>query len=165
MNVIPAFMAMLLNTQVAIDRINQFLDEEEVPAFVSSLIEDQERTSRENATTPHIGRDETLGIKNGWFRWNEATETSDAVLSKPSPWRFWKRREAKPDKASTLPTNGPDATQVRASENGAATPIPRFELQDINVIFPKGKLTVVTGPTGKHIAYKTDHVQNAYCIV
>jgi hypothetical protein len=141
MNIIPAFLAMLLTTQVAIDRINQFLDEDEVPTFVSSLLEDE-------VDVPGNSKDETLGVENGWFRWNKATD-SDVKPSKKAPiWKFWRRQNSKAAKNATLPTAAPGANSNGAG-SGTTTPALRFELRDINVIFPTGKLTVVTGPTGE----------------
>jgi hypothetical protein len=146
MGIIPAFLAMLLTTQVAIDRINQFLDEDEVPTFVSSLLEEEVA----NPANSSNGRpsDATLGVRNGWFRWNEATESEAKPLKKVPIWKFWKRQNSKGAGSSTLPTAAPGTSSSNGTGNGATTPTLRFELRDINVIFPTGKLTVVTGPTG-----------------
>jgi ABC-type multidrug transport system fused ATPase/permease subunit len=148
MNIIPAFLAVLLTTQVAVDRINQFLDEEEVPAFVSSLLEGEVVNSSNGGPSE---QDATLGVRNGWFRWNEATE-SDAKPSKKVPiWKFWKRQNSKGAGNSTLPIAASGANSSNGTGNGATTPALRFELRDINIIFPTGKLTVVTGPTGERL--------------
>ena len=149
MNIIPAFLAMLLTTQVAIDRINQFLDEDEVPTFVSSLLEDEVDDPGSSSNGRASEQDETLGVKNGWFRWNKAID-SDVKPSKKVPiWKFWKRQNSKAARNATLPTVAPGASSSNGTGSGATTPALRFELRDINVIFPTGKLTVVTGPTGE----------------
>lgn len=147
MNIIPAFMAMLLTTQVAIDRINQFMDEEEVPVFVSSLLEEEESTAQHSNDGRATRQDETLGIKNGWFRWNESNDVEEKTSEKVSRWKFWKNRSSK----GTMPSLPVSAPRIPSHGNaeGTATPIPRFELKDINIILPTGKLTVVTGPTGE----------------
>lgn len=151
MNVIPAFLAMLLNTQVAIDRINQFLDEDEVPTFVSSLLEDEVANLGNSNNGRPSEQDATLGVRNGWFRWNEPTE-SEAKPSKKAPiWKFWIRRNSKGAGNSTLPIAVPGASSSNGTGNGTTTATIRFELRDINVIFPTGKLTVVTGPTGEQL--------------
>lgn len=141
MNVIPAFLAMLLSTQVSLDRINQYLDEEEVPAFVSALIEEDDTA----VVAPTGTSDERLGIKNGWFRWNLAVEPPVKPKSSAS-WKFWKRRQADGSQ-SVLPTATNGNVHQRQDTDATAVEVPRFELQDINIIFPTGKLSLVTGPT------------------
>ncbi|KAG8815537.1 hypothetical protein FRC18_001456 [Serendipita sp. 400] len=146
MNIIPAFMAMLLSTQVALDRINQYLNEEDVPAFVSSLIDEEESPQSSAASS----KSQKIGIENGWFRWNQAIEPVDTSKSKGHGWRFWKRWTKK-EQIPSLPTTPATTTQGidHTRENTSTTLVDTtvFELQDINIIFPTGKLTVVTGPT------------------
>ncbi|KAG8824518.1 hypothetical protein FRC19_001616 [Serendipita sp. 401] len=146
MNIIPAFMAMLLSTQVALDRINQYLNEEDVPPFVSSLIDEEESPQSSAASS----KSQKIGIENGWFRWNQAIEPVDTSKSKGHGWRFWKRWTKK-EQIPSLPTTAATTTQGtdHTRENTSTTLVDTtvFELQDINIIFPTEKLTVVTGPT------------------
>ncbi|CAG8710862.1 16598_t:CDS:2, partial [Acaulospora colombiana] len=160
MNIISAFIALLLGTQVALDRINSYLDEEEVPTFVSSLLKEEE--ARENnpdrstvPTTAPTELDTRLGIRNGHFRWNQPAEGPEEKPKKGgSRWKFWQWR-MKSKNNDKLPThkapgntngtqNGQEGNTTQPSILAEAQ---RFELMDINVIFPTGKLTVVTGPT------------------
>jgi ABC-type multidrug transport system fused ATPase/permease subunit len=149
MNIIPTFMATLVNTKVSVDRIAQFLDEDEVPAFVSDLKEEPKEDTEIPADRPTV-HDYRLGIKNGWFRWNQAVDPLEMEAQPKKGWKFWK-------KAGTLPTVAKyidpiiESNGGTATNSGASTPpeAHRFELRDIDIIFPSGKLTIVTGPTGK----------------
>lgn len=144
MNVIPTFLAILVNTKVALDRIAQFLDEEEVPAFVSDL----KSNDIHDGTTTDLAsdQDQRLGIKHGWFRWNQAVEPPEKKPQPTKTWMFWKRSPKKLPTVAEPPTRGGD---ILESNSGINTPaeIHRFELRDIDIIFPTGRLTLVTGPT------------------
>jgi len=117
LNVIPTWIVFMMQTKVALDRIQGYIDEDEVDEQVSSLKEDLKEHSRQ----------EGLGIIKGSFKWNEVEEKDDkgkGNVSKSSA------SNAESDTASTL--------AEAASER-------RFELRDISAIFPNGQLTVVTG--------------------
>ena len=121
------------------DRINTFLTEEEVPDFVSSL-------KGEEAPPFDVEESYRLGIRNGWFRWNEAPQEGPKKKEdKRDPfWKVWKhignlRRGPQPTSDESA------STMTAASES--SEPGRRFELQDINIDFPVGELTVITGPT------------------
>ena len=121
------------------DRINAFLTEEEVPDFVSSL-------KGEEAPPFDIEESYRLGIRNGWFRWNEAPQEGPKKKEdKKDPyWKVWRhigslRRKPQP----TIDDNGSTVTPAsEASESGR-----RFELRGVSIDFPVGELTVITGPT------------------
>lgn len=128
MNVIPVFGVQAVQTGVSLDRIDTFLEEDEVPNFVSSLMDTEENHPE----------DERLGISRGYFQWNRSPKEApkEESKSKASWWKFWKKSAPVSQIADIIGEN---------DDSDAS----RFELQDINVIFPSGKLTVVTGPTGK----------------
>lgn len=140
MNVIPTFLAILVNTKVSVDRIAQFLDEEEVPAFVSDLKEEP-TVEAAAATNRPTERDLSLGITDGCFSWNQAVEPLEMEATQRW-WKFWKKTETLLVVGKPVSSNG---------TNGTSTPVSlhRFELRDINVMFLPGRLTIVTGPTGK----------------
>jgi ABC-type transport system involved in cytochrome bd biosynthesis fused ATPase/permease subunit len=79
-----------------------------------------------------------LGIENGTFKWNEV-EQKDDVAAKTS------------DSVASTPTDdagqGADDETERSSLTGSVASDHRFELRDVNVMFPERQLTVVTGPT------------------
>lgn len=143
MNIIPSFIVQTINTLVSVDRINSFLDEEEVPVFVSAIKEHDERPEGTGEASGIL--DQRLGIEHGNFQWNKTKENPNSKGKAAGPWwKIWKKNAPAPKKpASDSSTSGNGADG--ASENASLT---RFELRDIKIFFPIGKLTVVTGPTG-----------------
>ena len=116
LNVIPTWIVFMMQTKVALDRIQGYIDEDEVDEQVSSLKED----------TQGYNSKEGLGIIKGSFKWNEV-EDKDKDKGKVAKSSA---SNAESDTTSTLT----DAALER-----------RFELSDISVIFPDRQLTVVTG--------------------
>src|SRR6185437_893217 len=114
---IPYFM----QAKVSLDRIETFLNEPEVDDEISSL---KKESSTGNASSTEDAA--PLGLKKASFRWNSA----DSAKSKEPNGK--KRASSESETASTTST---DLEAVR------------FELRDLSVTFPQGKLTVVTGPT------------------
>ncbi|KAF9533294.1 hypothetical protein CPB83DRAFT_880389 [Crepidotus variabilis] len=126
LNVIPGWIVQIIQTNVALKRISVFLDEEEVDEQVSSL---------KTKIYSDIPLDEGFGMENASFKWNDTTRT--------------KPRNSPASSASSLTTdhpstsiNGGSSTQSTSHEGSNA-----FELRDIDIKFPDGQLTVVTGPT------------------
>ena len=119
-------------TKVALDRIATYLDEDEVDEQVSSLKGSCFEASVDDDTT------KGLGIENGTFKWNEV-EQKDDVTAETS------------NSVNSTPTNdavqGADDEIDRGSLRGSVTSDHRFELKDVNIMFPERQLTVVTGPT------------------
>jgi excinuclease UvrABC ATPase subunit len=79
-----------------------------------------------------------LGIENGTFKWNEVeqkdddtTKTAKSVASTPT------------DEAVQAANDETERGSITASEASNH----RFELRDVNIVFPERQLTVVTGPT------------------
>jgi hypothetical protein len=79
-----------------------------------------------------------LGIENGTFKWNEV-ETKDDDTAKIAK----RVSSASTDDVAQETNDETERTSVSASESSEH----RFELKDINVVFPERQLTVVTGPT------------------
>jgi ABC-type multidrug transport system fused ATPase/permease subunit len=119
-------------TKVALDRIATYLDEDEVDEQVSSLKGSCFEASVDDDTT------KGLGIENGTFKWNEV-EQKDDVTAETS------------NSVNSTPTDdavqGADDEIDRGSLRGSVTSDHRFELKDVNIMFPERQLTVVTGPT------------------
>ena len=100
----------------------------------------------EEAPPPDVEASHRLGIRNGCFRWNEALQEGPTKKEdKRVPyWKFWKHLGSLRRKPQ--PTSGDNGSTVTAvSESSVAGR--RFELRDINIDFPLGELTVITGPT------------------
>ncbi|KAH7927030.1 hypothetical protein BV22DRAFT_1032254 [Leucogyrophana mollusca] len=126
LNVVPTFIVQVLQTGVALKRIETYLNEDEVSEQVSSIKKSRTPTDLDSL-------DDGLAIENGTFKWNEVPEKPD---------------DAKPNGKSKAPSGGTEtsvdsdsATAVSEHEDH------RFELRDISVRFPEGELSVITGPT------------------
>ncbi|KAI0639291.1 multidrug resistance-associated ABC transporter [Trametes polyzona] len=146
LNVIPAWIVQILQSKVALDRIATYLDEEEVDEQVSTL--------KKGHVPPSEESDAGLGIINGTFKWNEVEEKKAEESDKS-------KGKGKDASKKTNGTNGTDANGSSdagpsddtstiadsASTLAVNTGDHHFELKDITVMFPEGKLTVVTGPT------------------
>jgi ABC-type multidrug transport system fused ATPase/permease subunit len=122
LNVIPMWIVQILQTLVALNRISVYLAEEEVSPQVSSL----KREGRPAAAELEEG----LGFEAASFKWNEV-EAQEEDKGKKDKKKGKKRQPSPPVS---------EATDIDE-------PQPRFELRDLSVRFPEGKLTVVTGPT------------------
>lgn len=122
LNILPTFIVMLLQAKVAVNRIADFLGEEEVPNWVSSL----------KRPTDHAPNFEKVGFKRASLRWNageqKSTEGNGAANGSNS-------RNGGADGNGDNDSSPPSENEV-------------FELTDIDVNFPVGKLSVITGPTG-----------------
>lgn len=108
---------------MSLDRIATFLEEDEVSDQVSTL-------KKTDSGPPIVdGDDEVgLGIEHGSFKWNEVEDA----------------KEKKDDDAKKI---SGDNESVLNAEAGGELADHRFELKDIDVMFPEGQLSLVTGPT------------------
>ena len=125
-----------LKTRVAMQRIETFLNEDEVDEQVSTI-----KRSKMGPTAPSF---DEFGLRDASFKWNAVEE---------------KEKEKKDDvkgksngkvNGSTTDAGGGDieAEAVDAVAAALTDETDRiFELRDISVIFPEGELSVVTGPT------------------
>ena len=121
-----------LQTGVALNRIAVFLDEDEVSAQVSSL-----KKSRLPPSAEELDED-GLGIENGSFKWNEVPEGDDGGEDAN------KKRSSSTEEVDTAVEEPADRN---GEGSGADNGDHRFELRDVDVLFPEGELTVITGPT------------------
>ncbi|GAW07489.1 multidrug resistance-associated ABC transporter [Lentinula edodes] len=128
LNVLPNFVIQVAQTKVALDRIAGFLNEEEVTEQVSSLKKDK--------STPQQPRESlnesALGLENATFKWNEV-ETAKPAKGK---------QDDTVDRVESV-TLHPEGSEI----DGQTEEDHQFRLEQISVIFPEDKLTVVTGPT------------------
>ena len=121
LNVLPNFMAQILQARVALERLSTFFSEEEVDSFVSSLKQTPPTVPSDSVTIDLP----TLGITGrACFMWNS--------FERPKP---------NPTITVAAPADSGDETTDSPIDEG------RFELKDIDVIFPPGKMTLVTGAT------------------
>jgi ABC-type multidrug transport system fused ATPase/permease subunit len=125
LNYVPSEIVQLLQAKVSLDRIEAFLNEPEVDDQISSLKKETADNNRDDSVAP-------LGFKNASFRWN-STELVNSL----------EERADRKKSASSVIITAEDSASVNSDQLEAV----RFELRDINIMFPQGKLTVVTGPT------------------
>ncbi|PIL29150.1 ATP-binding cassette transporter [Ganoderma sinense ZZ0214-1] len=134
LNVIPAWIVQILQSKVALDRIATYLDEDEVDEQVSTIKKGRVPPSEETETG--------LGIVDGSFKWNEVEQKKDDKH---------KKGKGKDPSTNGENSNGSEADEAAtAVDDASVVSAPsdhRFELRDINVLFPEGELTLVTGPT------------------
>ncbi|KAJ6593252.1 multidrug resistance-associated ABC transporter [Mycena capillaripes] len=121
LNIIPSIIVELLQTRVSVDRIDAYLDEEEVSEQVSSLKKDR------SGHNPSELDDSRLGLEKASFKWNEVEEALE-------------------DKNGKKPASETDSL-LTAETEAATVADHKFELKDLSVVFPEGELTIVTGPT------------------
>ncbi|KAG8843875.1 hypothetical protein FRB96_003699 [Tulasnella sp. 330] len=141
LNVIPMFIVELLQAGVAVERIETFLNEDEVPEYVSSF-------KRPVLTTPPVEEDYKIGITGASFAWNRSKDEGRPDSKKASMFSrlksamSWSSASKKP----VLPTEAyaTGNPEVVATAEAADE---RFELRDIDVLFPVGELSLVVGPT------------------
>ncbi|KAH6873975.1 multidrug resistance-associated ABC transporter [Coprinopsis sp. MPI-PUGE-AT-0042] len=146
LNVIPSWIVQILQTGVALKRIAVYLDEDEVDEQVSSL---KQKPASFYSSLESRETDDGLGLENATLRWNEVPKDKDTAQGDEQP----------PSPSSTSGTDAGDveahAQQPSSSDTandadllaGEGAEPTRFELKDITVRFPEGKLSVVTGPT------------------
>ncbi|KAI0749063.1 hypothetical protein C8Q74DRAFT_1374158 [Fomes fomentarius] len=145
LNVIPAWIVQVLQTIPISPKW---------PSIVSPLTLTRTRWTVEQVSTlkkgkvsPSAETETGLGNINGSFKWNEVEEKKEA------PSRDKGKGKAKDLGSGTNGSSEADETATAvddASVTSANLVSPgdhRFELRDINVMFPEGKLTLVTGPT------------------
>ncbi|KAG8920032.1 hypothetical protein FRC02_001207 [Tulasnella sp. 418] len=132
---IPGFIVELLQARVSMDRIEKFLEEEEVPDYVSSF---KWSPSHIAPDSPRTFEKNMLGLEHCSFRWNQAKglkeENSKSKKGSPRP-----ELPISTSSADAEP-NMPEREEETREQEG-------FELRDISVIFPTGKFTIVTGPS------------------
>ena len=124
-------------------RIEVYLGEDEVSDQVSSI--------KKDASAPILlGPDEEgLGLRNATLKWNEVEEKKEGDEHSKS---------VTSSSANTVDSPSDDASTIISTENENIDH--KFELKDISVIFPDGKLSVITGPTasGKTALLVLSHI-------
>lgn len=132
LNVIPTFIVQILQTGVSLKRISAYLDEEEVTPQVSSL----------KAKSTDYAVEDGLGLEKASFKWNEVEQAADHSKSTTL--------DSHSNLSAPSPTEG-DSSVVTDGESTVDSPDSsqdhHFELRDVDILFPEGKLTVITGPT------------------
>lgn len=123
MNAVPMFIVWFLQAGVSVKRTEDFLEEGEVPDWVSSLKRHDDGPVK----------DTKIGFKKATLKWNAGgTDEPDTKNGAAAP-----------------PTIEVTDVDTENSQDGASSiESVAFELGDISIDFPVGKLSVVSGPTG-----------------
>jgi ABC-type multidrug transport system fused ATPase/permease subunit len=115
---------------------------------VSSLKKD-----RSSPPSTSDNSEDELGFVDASFRWNEVPEEKDEDKNKGKDAKNGKKMQepssastAVDETGSTVPTDISDAGSAEIDLT-APDEDRRFELKDLNIRFPEGELTLVTGPT------------------
>ncbi|KIJ35247.1 hypothetical protein M422DRAFT_262416 [Sphaerobolus stellatus SS14] len=130
LGIIPKWIVDVLQTKISLDRIDTFLHEDEVSEQISGL--------KRDGIDPTLDEDSRLGILQASFKWNEVEDTDTIKTS---------RANNKTATSTVSITESEPNISDSVSIAGRSSQETKFELKDINVIFPDGKLTIVTGPT------------------
>lgn len=112
---------------MALKRIEVYLKEDEVDGQVSSL---KDRPVDSDGSEPVEG----LGLDNATLTWNSITEAVKISQSK-------KQTSVDADNEGTTVFPISDASQAEPTQDRL------FELQNVTVMFPERKMTVIMGPT------------------
>ncbi|OWZ59696.1 ATP-binding cassette transporter [Cryptococcus neoformans c45] len=121
LNIIPSYIVVILQSLVSVQRIEDFLAEDEVSSLKRSGTQNDEPTK--------------IGFENASFRWNTGKQSSSSETIEPS----------KGKQPSSEPAPLDDSVLTDGSTIVEDT---YFTLSDLSINFPIGKLSVVTGPTG-----------------
>ncbi|KZV81042.1 hypothetical protein EXIGLDRAFT_658801 [Exidia glandulosa HHB12029] len=155
---LPIMIGFMQRVYASAIRVGEFTEEEEVPVWVSALLREEHPAAE--------AFDERIGFKSATFVWYKTSIKPEKLLAdevkkkveeeKKANRRSWvqlltlrKKPVARP---SILPdaasgTTGATSTAVEGV-SASATPRQEFALRDISVVFPRGKMSLVYGPTG-----------------
>jgi ABC-type multidrug transport system fused ATPase/permease subunit len=130
---------MLVQTYASFTRIDKYLNEDEVPNWVS-----WQSDARTGSLDPNAPFDDRIGCENATFKW---TLPNSGAGNEKKPLKMsWLARVKNlfGRKSGAQLTDDQGAT----AEAGENEPPKEFELKNIDVNFKRGKLNLVSGPTG-----------------
>ncbi|KAI5999875.1 P-loop containing nucleoside triphosphate hydrolase protein [Pisolithus orientalis] len=128
LNVFPNFIMQIFEARVSLERVEAFLNEEEISDYASSPVA--------LSPDPEI-YDGALAIQGGRFKWNKVGD------KKANPPQERSGELTTQPVVQTEPAGPPvDAGEIALRDGNY------FELRGISVRFPEGELSLVTGPTG-----------------
>ncbi|KZV81212.1 P-loop containing nucleoside triphosphate hydrolase protein [Exidia glandulosa HHB12029] len=132
LNSIPTVFSYYGILRTAIGRIEEFLGEEEVPEWVSSLKRDSESVNGAGQF------DTRLGAANASFEWYRTSHKKAEPKGKDKSPAWWKKSPLQYFRKAEKSDTAEEQVEDDAT----------FQLRDINVVFPRGQLSVITGATG-----------------
>ncbi|KAH7102647.1 P-loop containing nucleoside triphosphate hydrolase protein [Auriculariales sp. MPI-PUGE-AT-0066] len=132
LNNVPTMLGQYANLVVAYQRIDDFLVEEEVPAWTSAL-----KRAEQEREDPF---DDRLGALKANFRWHKVPTNINSGQPTSAKWH---QRFISVCKRVLLRRK--EATAQQQDDHNEEH---LFELRNIDILFPRGKLSIVTGVTG-----------------
>ncbi|KLO18997.1 P-loop containing nucleoside triphosphate hydrolase protein [Schizopora paradoxa] len=126
LSTIPNSVVQMSQAYIQLQRIETFLNEDEVDDSVSSI----KGTSVNAGVRPAYSE---FGLRNAALRWNTIEEKAEGIKLKS-------QKSRDPARSDSNDTATVEATIETNTER-------TFELSDISIAFPEGELSVVTGPT------------------
>ncbi|KAJ2451544.1 Transporter of the ATP-binding cassette (ABC) [Coemansia sp. RSA 2336] len=156
MDQLPDFFSYCLQARVSVVRVERFLAEEETPKYaLSKLSRQTHRTfisGTQDPTYADVAGATDIGFINATFSWKPTASSGPIGRSGTLPTQPPAGTENEP----LLPTSS--VSKNASYSHSAATDSPRpesnvaggsgFELRDLTVNFPVGKLSIIAGPTG-----------------
>ncbi|KAJ2890233.1 Transporter of the ATP-binding cassette (ABC), partial [Coemansia aciculifera] len=144
---LPEVISFCLQAKVSVDRVAKFLDEEETPKYdLCGLTQKAHDGFVEGGRRPSYAKvvgATDIGFVCASFSWKSA-KRSDSGESHGS----LSASLLTPAIIATLPSGECTALVGAAAETADASGNGEFELRDLTVSFPIGKLSIIAGPTG-----------------
>ncbi|KAH8823481.1 multidrug resistance-associated ABC transporter [Flagelloscypha sp. PMI_526] len=135
LNALPNLIVQTFTAWISLQRIATYLDEEEVSSQVSSLLsQTEERREESEGFDGH-----NLSLDHATLKWNEVNDNNISATATKRKW-FTLARMFMSQQPALPSTNSPNATPTEDTNH-------KFELKDITVTFPEGKLSLIVGPT------------------
>ena len=139
-----------LKTRVAMQRIETFLNEDEVDEQVSTI----KRQVLSASGSGLNSEANEFGLHKASFKWNSVEDKDKKSSSKMdmTTRKWWNFTKRKPPSKNGKDTSPPSPTDLEAALSTAQNESDVqedhiFELHDLSIVFPERQLTLVTGPT------------------
>lgn len=154
MNILPMQLNEILNTHVSIQRIQKFLEEDDVPDWVSTLSKKKSSDLDLNVKMDDL----PFGCGNATFTWNRNKSNEFEKVKSVSPaslatrilsrLKFWPKKRQSSEEAQRL-LNEPRSseTEITAEAQDQYINNPPFQLKNLTISFPSGKMTIIAGST------------------
>lgn len=123
----------LLSAYVSLQRIEKYLNEEEVPQSISWKSE-----ARQGTLDPNAEFDDRLGCENASFKWTSPNKEAEEKKKDTKPKQSLLQRLGLKKK-----TPEPEATVEEDEDEDK-----EFEMNDLTIWFKRGVINLVTGTTG-----------------
>ncbi|KAJ3114439.1 hypothetical protein HK100_001659 [Physocladia obscura] len=134
---LPYIIADIFQLKVAIDRIVQFLNQEDLEKYSENS--ENNAIAGESGATAKAKNTPVIGFQSGWFKWYSSTDIEIEDATGPA------RNTERTPLLSFVPSSSSSSqlSVVEASPTSTA-----FTLRELNVSFPVGVLTAICGATG-----------------